>query len=235
MKKTIHSLGYLALLIVVLIVALVVLKSVSSPAAPPQPTPPLSPLPTPSATPPAAQPTIPPVMSGVITAPEQIPPCAFDAPPAQAAPTPSAAPSLEAYTFSEPQVVLTDARPLYFYLWLPDSQRLLLGHLVDGQNGEELATFDVKTREMARYATWRKGSGKPVWLPGEQAVAFVSEWTSPYTATLYLSHGHGSPAQPLITGVLNPHLAVDPDSQAGRRAAKAHRRQVSALLDGSIG
>lgn len=154
--------------------------------------------------------TVTPEISFTETAtPEQIPLCTFNA---QAQPlTPTS--SLDAYVFSEPEIVLTSTTPIQLLQWLPDSRRWLISRAMTDVAGEYIETFDLDTGESKRYAERHSSAGKPIWLPTEQAVAFVDSMPPDYTRILYLGRGEELPLEELAWDLANPLLSLGPDEQ----------------------
>ena len=141
--------------------------------------------------------------------PEQIPLCTFSA---QAQPlTPTS--SLDAYAFSDPEVVLTSTTPIRLLQWLPDGQRWLISRGMTEVAGEYIETFSLDTGEIKRYAERHSSAGKPIWLPTEQAVAFVDSVPPDYTRILYLGRGEELPLEELARDLANPLLSLGPDEQ----------------------
>jgi WD40 repeat protein len=86
----------------------------------------------------------------------------------------------EEYTFSEPQVVLTDRFGADIIGWLPDSQRVLLTQLVSDEAGnntgkENIELFNPQTGKTQVYATYRSDMGsQPAWVEGLNAVLYTN-------------------------------------------------------------
>ena len=158
--------------------------------------------------PPPATPTPPGPPATPTVVPTPVPRCTFATRPVPAEP----GPPLDAYHFSEPQVVLTHTSAIGIVGWLPDGRRLLITRLTSDQSREYIETFDVQTEELQRYGEWHGFSvsfnPKPVWLASEQAVAFADKWV------LYIGRGEGTPVEEVVTGLAAPYLAASPD---GRR------------------
>lgn len=188
---------------------------IETPTQPPYPLPATSTPPVPLATPtplpypPPGTPTPPGPPATPTIAPMPVPRCTFAAPPVPAVP----GPSLDAYHFSEPQVVLTHTSAIGIAGWLPDGQRLLINRLIPGQAREYIEIFNVQTGELQRYGERHRYDAKPVWLNSERAVAFVD--VSPdKQKVLRISRGEGAPVEEAITGLAASYLAASPD---GRR------------------
>ena len=159
--------------------------------------------------PPPATPTPPGPPATPTVAPTPVPRCTFAARPIPAEP----GPPLNAYHFSEPQVVLTHTSAIGIAGWLPDGQRLLITRRIPGQPREYVETFNVQTGELQRYGERRSFDAKPIWLTAERAVAFAD--VSPdKQVVLRISRGESAPVEEAITGLAAPYLAASPD---GRR------------------
>jgi len=165
--------------------------------------------PIPSPYPPSATPPSP----GPPTAP--VPPCTFEGQPAPVEPDFT----LEAYQFSEPQIVLTHSAAIGIAGWLPDGQRLLITRDVPGTNRQTIDVLDVQTGELTTYAEREGSSGKPVWLPTLQAVAYLTlvaeegrEQPIRYHPELWVSYGTPQQVERLTSDVEGTP-AVDPDGK----------------------
>lgn len=143
-----------------------------------------------------------------------MPPCMFAAAPAPA----GSGPSLDAYVFSEPRVVLTHTSAIGIAGWLPDGERLLITRDIPGQSRQTIETFNVRTGELQRYAERHSSPSQPVWLAAQQAVAFVDATVVEGRAwwSLCLSRGEKQPVETLRTPLVFPYLTADP---AGRQVS----------------
>ncbi len=148
-------------------------------------------------------------------APTPVPRCTFAARPVPAEP----GPPLDAYHFSEPQVVLTYTSAIGVAGWLPDGQRLLITRDIPGTNRNSIDILDVRTGALHTYAERNGSSGKPVWLPTLQAVAYITlvegkgeEQPIRYYPELRLSYGHPQQVERL-TSDIGGTLAVAPDGK----------------------
>jgi len=166
---------------------------------------------TPPPYPPPGSPTPPGPPATPTSAPTPIPRCTFAATPASAGP----GPSLDAYVFSEPRLVLTHTAAIEIAGWLPDGESLLIARGIAGTPRQTIETFNVRTGEMRRYAERHSSSSKPVWLAAQQAVAFVDATVTEGRAwwSLRLSHGEKQPVATLHTRLAFPDLAADPTGQ----------------------
>ncbi len=160
---------------------------------------------TPLPYPPPGSPTPPGSPATPTRVPTPIPPCAFAAAPA---PT-TAGPSLDAYVFSEPRLVLTHTAAIEIAGWLPDGERLLITRNFPDTNRQVIETFNVRTGERQRYAERLNFSSRPAWLADRQAVAFV-DVTREEGGALRLSRGEKYPIDTLHTHLAFPYLAADP-------------------------
>lgn len=154
--------------------------------------------------------------------PKLIPPCEFEV---QAQPMSSDS-SLDTYVFSEPEVVLTSTTAIRLFQWLPDGHTWLIGRVMTGRAGEYIETFDLVTGEIKRYAERRSSVGMPIWLPSEQAVAFVDSMPPDYTRVLYLARGEGTPVEELAWDLANPLLSLTLDGQV---TYSANTRGIQAI------
>lgn len=117
--------------------------------------------------------TLTPTVFSVATSALQPPQCAFPM-----TPTTTTESMPEKYTFSEPEVVLTDELQPYIVDWLPDNQNVLMmsSKLIDlGINGyqQTIELFNPETKETEIYATRRKiDNAPPVWNPKLNAVIY---------------------------------------------------------------
>lgn len=169
---------------------------------------------TPLPYPPPGNPTPPGPPATPTSVPASIPPCAFAAAPV---PTP-AGPSLDAYIFSDPRLVLTHTAAIEIAGWLPDGERLLITRNFPDTNRQVIETFNIRTGERQRYAERLNFSSRPAWLADRQAVAFV-DITREEGGALRLSRGEKYPIETLQTHLAFPYLAADSTG-----------RQVSVLL-----
>ena len=132
----------------------------------------------------------------------QIPMCTFD----QRVVSPMAESMLEAYVFSEPQVVLTHTVAIKIVEWLPDNQRLLIKRQISDQTSREyIEVFDTQTGEIQRYGETRYSGAEPIWLQAEQAVAYI-DFTPDDQRTLYISRGEQA-IENVDSNVIGRHLA----------------------------
>lgn len=136
--------------------------------------------------------------------------CAFG-PPA----TPEPGPSLEAYVFSEPSVVLTHTEYITILGGLPDGQRLLIAR--GDQGYEYIETFNVQTGALQRYGR-RRGltpsfdGPKAVWLASENAVAFT-DITLGGRDVLRISWGEGVPEREVTIDLASIYFAANSDGR----------------------
>jgi hypothetical protein len=130
-------------------------------------------------------------------------------------PTPEpTGPTLNDYVFSEPQVVLTSTTALGIAAWLPDNERLLITRRLPESNIEAIETFNVRTGETRLYAE-KDGTNKPLWLPGLQAVAYVTlvgKSDNPLVFghdELWISYGSPQQTEQVLAEISNFSLAAD--------------------------
>ncbi len=183
-------------------------KVTPTPTAQATPTPVVQTTPTPPPYPPPGSPTPPGPPLTPTSVPVSIPPCAF-----VAAPVPTTVgPSLDAYVFSEPRVVLTHTSAIGIAGWLPDGERLLITRLIPpALQREYIETFNVQTGAVHQYGERRNLDANPVWLDSEQAVAFADvahqQWV------LRIGRGKGTTAEEVVAGLASLYLAASPDNR----------------------
>ena len=158
--------------------------------------------------PPPASPTPPAPPATPTVAPIPVPRCTFAARPAPAEP----GPPLEAYRFSEPQVVLTHTSAIGIAGWLPDGERLLITRLIPGQPREYVEVFNTRTGQLQRYGERHSLPGKPVWLAAHQAVAFA-DVASDNQVVLRISRGEAAPVETPVAGLAASFLEASPDGR----------------------
>jgi len=146
MNRTVRLLrNGLALLLLLALAAGAAWLIAQSRPRPPQPA--GSPLPTPTGRP--LRPTPVPSPTRVLAATATpIPRCSLSA----AAVTALPRGPLDAYSFSEPQVVLTHTAAIRSASWLPDSQRVLITRDFPQQPQEYVDILNVETQEVTPYA-----------------------------------------------------------------------------------
>ena len=179
----------------------------SPPATPTQPP---SPPETPTKPSPTLAPTLTPLPTkGPVATSTPVALCTFGPPV-----PPEPGPSLDAYVFSEPGVVLTSTSGIGIIGWLPDSQHLLVTRMTANQSIEYIETINLQTQLLQRYAERYSFSLSPgsklVWLSSPKAVAFVDRTANGQNA-LRISWGEGLPVREVVTGLAYPYLAASPD------------------------
>ncbi|MGB9872752.1 MAG: hypothetical protein ACPLYD_13975 [Anaerolineae bacterium] len=129
-------------------------------------------------------------------------------------------PPLEPYQFSEPKIVLTHPAAIGIAGWLPDGQQLLITRDLPGTNHNSIDVFDPQTGELRTYAEREGNSGKPVWLPALNAVAYLTLVAEKgegqpisYRPELWISYGNPQQAERLTSDVWGFSLAVEPDGK----------------------
>ncbi len=157
-----------------------------------------SPIETPTPSGPSATPTV---------APIPIPRCTFAARPVPAEP----GLPLEAYRFSEPQVVLTHTGAIGIASWLPNGQQLLITRDIPGTNRNSIDVFNVRTTGLSTYAEREGYNGKPVWLSALRAVAYAT--LVEQHPELWISYGDPQQVERLVPDVWGLSLAVEPDGK----------------------
>jgi len=163
------------------------------------------------------------VTSDAVTTPEQIPLCTFDA---QAQPALPAL-SLDSYTFSEPEVVLTGTTAIRLFQWLPDGQHLLIGRGIDGKPEELLEVVDLRTGESRQYTQAHLVGDEVAWLEAEQAVVFVESMPDNRNL-LKLSYGIDEPIRELVADFRSP-FSVKSDGKHLIFSANDHGGQLKVL------
>ncbi|MEZ4712194.1 MAG: hypothetical protein R3A44_33710 [Caldilineaceae bacterium] len=130
----------------------------------PPPPPPFSPLPTPTPTPEA----------GVVLPTEpQVAECVFE-PPAGGPPPEEPIIPLSAYSFSEPQVVLTNTAPMGIEQWLPDNETLMVSRESGISQTVSVDLVNTVTGNILQVVEPRAYLSNPRWLAADQTV-FWSE------------------------------------------------------------
>lgn len=167
--------------------------------------------------PPVAQPTAAPA----VALGKQPPTCTF--PLAQIK---TAASTPQNYTFSDPQVVLTDKLQPDIVDWLPDNQNVLIMplKLIDlGINGyqQTIELFNPETKETQIYAIRRKGAeAPPIWNPKLNAVVYAATNVLgedsatnqlKFTRQIRISYGNPNDTQILADNLPQYYMAVKPD------------------------
>lgn len=132
---------------------------------PPTPTPttPFSPLPTPTATP----------EGYALPADPVVPPCLFGPPPGDIPAEPII--PLDAYTFAEPQLVLTNTAPIGIQQWLPDSETLLVTRHTGRGSSADL--INARTGEIMRLVGPDQSFKAPRWLPQDRTLVWGASRT----------------------------------------------------------
>ena len=102
------------------------------------------------------------------------PPCQADAE-LIARSTQTSLPSSQNYVFSKPREITNTSSIIDVIQWLPDSRRLLL--LGGNEKGQFVETFDIISEETYLYAQNLENPGLILWVPEEQAVAYVDRKT----------------------------------------------------------
>ena len=140
----------------------------------------------------------------------------------QAASGPSTPSRLDAFVFSEPQVVLTHTAALDIAGWLPDNQQQLITRGVLEMPRQTIETLDILTGERQVYAESQYPTRRPFWLPDAQAVAyldweFIDKARGQTRWDLWVSQGSPEQSQRMVQGVwgtgpgvLATGMVVDP-------------------------
>ena len=128
-----------------------------NPTPRPTPTAPFSPLPTPT-----------PIPIGYTLPTEPVvPECVF-APPAGGLPPDEPVIPLSAYSFSEPQVVLTNTALLEVHQWLPDNKTLLMNQYTD--KGNPIILLDTQSDQVTYITDLDQQVKSPIWLSKDSTV-----------------------------------------------------------------
>jgi hypothetical protein len=128
--------------------------------------------------------------------------CVFD----QQFVPPTSESMLEEYILFNPQVVLTHPVAIEVVEWLPDNQRLLIKRQISEQTSREyIEVFDATTGQIQRYGETRYSGAEPLWLPTEQAVAYI-DFTEDDERTLYINRGIQA-SEIIVAQVASRHLA----------------------------
>ncbi|MCB9137212.1 MAG: hypothetical protein H6642_02555 [Caldilineaceae bacterium] len=125
--------------------------------------PPFSPLPTPTATP----------QGGVVLPNEPVvPECVFSPPPGGIPDEPVI--PLDAYSFSEPQVVMTGTTPIEIVQWLPGSKTLMVTKDLRVEQKVSVELVNTITGEIEEIVEPRSYLVKPRWIPTHHTVAWAA-------------------------------------------------------------
>ena len=131
----------------------------------------------------------------------------------------------EKYTFSEPQVVLTDERQPDIIEWLPDNQNVLImpSQFIDlNMNGyrQTIELFNPETKEIHIHATRRNvDQAPPAWNSALNAIVYVdmnvlkgsTGSNFKFTRQLRISYGNPDDTQLLADDLPQYGMAVKPD------------------------
>jgi hypothetical protein len=159
------------------------------------------------------------ISSPPVITPQQPPACTF--PLAQ---TTTAESTPEEYTFSEPQIVLTDPNNLYNIVeWLPDNQRVLMTQDLYNVKGkilqQSIELYNPQTGETQVYATRDQTDEPPSWQSELNAVVYPvmnvlgnDEINHRYkfTRQVWVSHGNPDTAQLIADNLPQFYVAVKP-------------------------
>ncbi len=121
--------------------------------------------------------------------------------------------SLDSFRFSDPEIVLTSKTSIRLYQWLPDNQSWLIGRHISGSPKEYLETINLNTNEIKRYAEWYGSEKGAIWLPSQNAVAFVDFILPDSKRVLRLSQGEDLPFEELATDLGTSLLSLSSDGQ----------------------
>ncbi|MBX3053130.1 MAG: hypothetical protein KF753_16725 [Caldilineaceae bacterium] len=216
MKRTLSLAGTTLGIVILAAVSIVVILALRGQQTQPQPIAQMLQSPIETATPaaPAPNPTV---------AATPIPLCTFTV----SATPPDPKQSIDRFSFSEPQVVLTHTAAIGIAGWLPDSQRILITRDIPGQARQYIETLDSETGKLLPYGERYGFSTKPIWLAAEQAVAFTDA-TPDNQIALRISHGSDKSIENIAGGLASPNVAASPDGREFIFFAKeAKERPVS--------
>jgi WD40 repeat protein len=140
--------------------------------------------------------------------PPGVPLCDFTA-----GPEPDAfGPPLDAFVFSQPQVVMTHKAAIGIASPLPDGESLLITRDVPGTDRQTIEVFNIHTRDSRVYAERTGNNGKPVWLAALEAAAYSTLVGQQYE--LRISQGDAKQTERVAPSVEGLSLAAGPE---GRR------------------
>ena len=171
----------------------------------PRPTPtltpaPFSPLPTPTSTP----------DGGVVLPTEPVvAQCVFGPPPGGMPPEEAIIP-LDAYSFSEPQVVLTNTSPIGIQQWLPDSETLLVTRSTGKGSAAEL--INTKTGVISKSIGPNQSFKAPRWLPQDSTLIWSASAT-PNREAGYWLHSFDPPGERRLTDDWGSKHDISPTGQ----------------------
>ena len=170
-------------------------------------------------TPPVITPVAP---AGEAAPPAQIPLCTF----AAQAPITPATSSLDAYTFSEPGVVITSATEMVLLQWVSETQSLLLrSHPRADSPKRIIETFNPQTGAWQRYAEAQLANTEPIWIATASGVLFV-ERLPDGQQVLRLSQGIAQPLIDLVVDVPSGAWGVDSTRQQVLLLARTPEQQL---------
>jgi WD40 repeat protein len=140
--------------------------------------------------------------------PPSVPPCDLTVSPKSDA----FGPPLDAFVFSQPQVVLTHKAAIGIASPLPDGESLLITLDVPGTDRQSIEVFNIRTGESHVYAERTGNNGKPVWLAALEAAAYSTLVGQQYE--LRISQGDAKQTERVAPSVEGLSLAAGPE---GRR------------------
>jgi hypothetical protein len=140
--------------------------------------------------------------------PPGVPLCDFTASPEPD----SFGPPLDAFVFSQPQIVMTHKAAIGIASPLPDRESLLITRDVPGTDRQTIEVFNIRTGESRVYAERTGNNGKPVWLPALEAIAYSTLVGQQYE--LRISQGDAKQTERVAPRVEGLSLAAGPE---GRR------------------
>jgi hypothetical protein len=181
--------------------------------------------PSPTPQPPTVPTATPPVAASAPqaqTMDQEIAPCTF-AP--QTQPSPVTLP-LDAFTFSEPQVVLTSTTQMVLLQWISETRSLLLHNHPDLTSPQAMIeTFSPQTGKWKRYVEGQLGGASPVWVSREQGIIFT-ESSPDGSYVLRFSHGIEQAIIDLAVDVPSRGMIVDFTRHQVLFLIKTHEQQL---------
>ncbi len=172
--------------------------------------------------------------------PTLVPTAAVDSSQGQVAPTPVPTctfggiagsepqePALEAYTFAEPQVLLS-GQSISISGWLPDSRRVLITRADHAAKKQAIEIWDVQRGQTQRWGERLLGNAPPLWLEAQQSVAFT-DGNAQNQIVLRTSQGPGASVAEAAQELASPHIAANPDGRQLLFATRGAGTQLQVL------
>ncbi|MBI5564580.1 MAG: hypothetical protein HY870_06785 [Chloroflexi bacterium] len=118
---------------------------------------------------------------------------------------------LNAYTFSDPEVVLAGKSAIRVFDWLPDSKRLVIARGIPNSLNEQVGIFDMDTKEFQQFGERYSVDARPIWIESNRAIVYADYEAKQWV--LRISQGNPQTAQLLTRGLASKFLAADPTGQ----------------------